>query len=169
MTTKTEKPYRTGDGRRFATASEALAHCDHVHATSGTVIGAEHAPTVPALPVIFRKHYERGGLGWEVTAAFPTLPSDSSDWYNFTVYAHVGQHGSASPDWFRKGRLASPAEYADLLAELRGIYENPHDDPVRLVIYRKETRQHRDARKAEWQAMRDNVRAYQTANPPSAA
>lgn len=126
-----------------------------------------HTPSTPTkpepLPVIFRKHFERGGGSWKdgrwiVTAAFPTLHSDSSNWYNFTCYAHIGQHGSASPQWFRKGQLARPAEYADLLAELRGIYENDPDWPCVLKVYQRETPQHRAAREAAWRESEDDLR-----------
>ncbi len=36
-------------------------------------------------------------------------------------YQHVGQHGAASSELVRELRPATPAEYADLLAELKDI------------------------------------------------
>lgn len=40
----------------------------------------------------------------------------------YTVYAHIGQHSTGSPAWVAsRTRAATPAEYADLLAELGRI------------------------------------------------
>jgi hypothetical protein len=58
-----------------------------------------------------------------VTALFPKVKAD--DRGNILSYAAIGQHGAASPTLIRCKR-ATPAEYADLLAELKGIYE-PED------------------------------------------
>ena len=74
----------------------------------------------PPLPVIFR--VERSG---EVTAVFPTVTADYAG-REFAIYAHVGQHGGATLPWYRRSRAAQPDEYADLLQELRGIYERNH-------------------------------------------
>ena len=93
------------------------------------------------LPVIFRKEKTDGS----VTAVFPTLPADVNGRY-FTVYAHIGQHGSGSLGWYNETRAAKPGEYADLLHELRGIYSRPDDaEAVELVIYQRMTPQHRAA------------------------
>lgn len=75
------------------------------------------------LPIIFRAERSDG----DVTAVFPTLPGTCA--FDFTVYAHLGQHGSGDSGWYRSTRPATPAEYAPLLRELRGIY-----DDCRLVI-----------------------------------
>lgn len=86
------------------------------------------------LPVIFRKHSD------EVCAYFPTLRDHpSSHGHYITCYAHIGQHGSADPSWLQAGRPATPEEYADLLVELRGIYEqgDEQDPPVTLKVYRR--------------------------------
>lgn len=85
--------------------------------------------SAPTLPVIFRV-YAR-----ELCAYFPTERFDESG--NITCYAHVGQHGGASPFWLSKGRLAKPEEYADLLAELRGIYESGDDEHINLKVYKR--------------------------------
>lgn len=77
-----------------------------------------------ALPVIFRAD-RSGDFKGEVSAIFPTIPADNFG--NLTCYAHVGQHGACSLDWYHTTRPAKPGEYADLLAELRGIYERPGD------------------------------------------
>lgn len=47
-------------------------------------------------------------------------------------YQHIGQHGEASLDYYNSLRPASPEEYADLLAELKSIY-----DDVNLVVRKK--------------------------------
>lgn len=94
------------------------------------------------LPVIFRA--ERAGeFAGEVTAVFPTLPG-TNDSATFTVYAHVGQHSSASLDWYAQTRPATESEAAPLLAELRSIYEtrpaaNPetYGPPVKLRVCKR--------------------------------
>jgi hypothetical protein len=84
------------------------------------------------LPVIFR--VMKSG---EVIALFPTLPARLNG-LELTSYLHVGQHGASSWKWYytRSHRPAKPEEYAALLAELRGIYEDTNDDPVRLEVFR---------------------------------
>lgn len=85
------------------------------------------------LPVIFR--FYRG----ELLALFPTEPA-SWHGHDITCYAHVGQHSSACRSLLQRGRPAKPDEYADLLAELRGIYERsdgPHDPAITLKVYRR--------------------------------
>ena len=80
-------------------------------------------------PVIFRKWPKREG--GDVIALFPTLVGDMSP-YTCMSYEHVGQHGGADPQevvWATKP--AKPAEYADLMAELKSI---GYDD---LVVYQK--------------------------------
>lgn len=51
---------------------------------------------------------------------------------NIMSYQHIGQHGEASLDYYNSLRPASPDEYADLLAELKSIY-----DDVNLVVRKK--------------------------------
>lgn len=92
------------------------------------------------LPIIFR-------VDSEVTAVFPTLPG-TNDPNTFTVYAHVGQHGSGCKDWYHGTRAAKEPEYRDLLAELRSIYETG-PDAVTIQICQRFTRAHDKARKAE--------------------
>lgn len=103
--------------------------------------------SIPSLPIIFRA--ERcGDFKGDVTAVFPTLAHDYAGRY-FTVYAHVGQHGGGSLDWYRSTRPALPDEYADLLAELRGIYETrpaafpeTYGEPVKLELCQRMTAAH---------------------------
>lgn len=105
---------------------------------------------VETLPVIFRK--SEG----EVTAVFPTLPHDQTG-RHLTVYAHVGQHGGAAWNWYSRTKAARPDEYADLLAELEGIYGRsmgPGDPVYRLQVYQRMTPAHRKAFEAEMQRLR---------------
>jgi hypothetical protein len=74
-----------------------------------------------SLPVIFRADRECGQT--DITAVFPTVPGSVSDPYSMECYAHIGQHSSCCYEWYRSTRPAKPEEYADLLAELRRIYE----------------------------------------------
>lgn len=105
----------------------------------------------PSLPVIFRAEWndspKTGNV--HVTAVLPTLPGTRDPW-TATCYAHVGQHGSCSRQWYWTTRPATEAESADLLAELRGIYSRP-DDPeaVDLIPVKRWTRHHDAARRAE--------------------
>lgn len=84
----------------------------------------------PVLPVIFRVW--RG----EVAAYFPTEHWDTRG--SVTCYVHVGQHGGADRSWLWKGKRATPAQYADLLAELQSIYETV-PDAVTLRVYQRAT------------------------------
>ena len=86
------------------------------------------------LPVIFRAD-QSGMFENEVTAVFPTLPG-TNDIQTFSIYSHAGQRGVGSLGWYRLTRPAKPKEYAQLLAELRGIYETG-PDAVKLVERRK--------------------------------
>lgn len=99
------------------------------------------------LPVIFRAEKSGDHKGM-VTAVLPTQAYDRNG-SMFTVYAHIGQHGCGSSEWYKGTRAAKPCEYGSLLAELQGIYSRA-DDPeaVELVIYKKMTPQHVAARRA---------------------
>ena len=80
------------------------------------------------LPIIFRAE-RAGDFAGEITAVFPTLPG-TNDPATFTIYAHVGQHGSGGRDWYAGTRPATESEAAPLLAELRSIYETrPASNP----------------------------------------
>lgn len=96
------------------------------------------------LPVIFRAERSGDHKG-DVTAVFPTDVHDTAGRL-FTVYAHVGQHSGGSLDWYRGTRPATEAESADLLRELRGIYERemaPGDTVYRLKVCQRMTAGHR--------------------------
>lgn len=92
------------------------------------------------LPILFRKESDDS-----ITAVFPTIPGSPG---MMSCYAHLGQHSSCSLVWYRGTRPARPEEYADLLTELRRIYEQG-DDPVELQIVKRITQAHREARRAE--------------------
>ncbi len=85
------------------------------------------------LNVIFRK--ESDG---QILAVFPSIPADYHG--SMLCYAHIGQHGSCSMAYYRQTTPALPDEYSALLAELRGIYENPHyGEPAKLIPRRRIT------------------------------
>ena len=86
------------------------------------------------LPVMFRM--DKSGEHREVTAVFPTEPASRNPG-SISIYAHNGQHGEGTRDWMTsRTRPATPAEYASLLHELRGIYEHG-PDAVKLRIVKR--------------------------------
>lgn len=102
------------------------------------------------LPVIFRAE-KAGPFAGEITAVFPTIGETGG---TVQIYAHVGQHGAGSLEWYRETRPATETESADLLGELTAIYTtrpaaNPetYGEPVALVPVRRMTAAHRTARR----------------------
>ena len=88
--------------------------------------------------VIFRAE-KSGQFKGDVTAVFPTIPSDiHGDW--MTCYAHVGQHSGCSKGWYNDTRPATESEYAALAKELTGA-------GYRLDVKRRITRAMDDARR----------------------
>ena len=89
------------------------------------------------LDVVFRAERSGDHKG-EVTAVFPTEYEHNG---LHSCYAHIGQHGACSRAWYAKTRPATESEYADLLAELRGIYETPPAAwgiaPLKLIVRRR--------------------------------
>jgi hypothetical protein len=79
--------------------------------------------------VIFRAE-RSGDYAGDVTAVFPDDPERPGV---LSCYAHIGQHGTCRVQWYQETDLATEAEAAPLLAELRGIYESG-PDPVRLIV-----------------------------------
>jgi hypothetical protein len=72
-----------------------------------------------AEPVIFKKDKRNN----EVIAFFPETMFDGSvNRGNIMSYAHNGQHGEASLEYFQSCKPCPEEEYADLLTELEGIY-----------------------------------------------
>lgn len=116
------------------------------------------ATKIPVLPVIFRAE-KSGDFKNQVTAVFPTLPGSGS--HDFTVYAHVGQHGTGSHGWYARTRAAKPAEYAPLLAELRRIYEGDPREPVKLRVVERFT--------SAYDAERRKAMTFYRSSAPSAA
>lgn len=97
------------------------------------------------MPVIFRIY--RG----ELCAYFPSECATRGNASMITCYAHVGQHGAACTTWLQRGRIATEAEYANLLRELNGIYEEA-PNPIRLEVRKRDNRAFQEARRR--QAMR---------------
>ena len=79
---------------------------------------ASESSDVPE-PVIFKKDKRNN----EVIAFFPETMFDGSvNRGNIMSYAHNGQHGEASIEYFQSCKPCPEEEYADLLTELEGIY-----------------------------------------------
>ena len=96
-------------------------------------------------PVIFRADR---GKDPEITAVFPCEPHDLQG-LSMSCYAHIGQHGGCCLEWYHKTRAAKPEEYADLKRELEAA---PFG--YRLKIYKRMTRQLREAFNAEARRLR---------------
>jgi hypothetical protein len=111
------------------------------------------------LPVIFRA--DRATR--EVTAIFPTEAATLNA-ADFTIYAHIGQHGSGSYGWYQRTRPATPFEYTPLLMELRALYgvaHGPGDTAITLRVVKRFTRGYDEARYAQVRALR-TIRAEVT-------
>ena len=74
-----------------------------------------YTPEVKPIPVIFRADRRKHP---DITAVFPTEPASTLHPDLMVCYAHVGQHGSCSLEWYMHTRPAKPEEYAALKAEL---------------------------------------------------
>lgn len=109
------------------------------------------------LPVTFRRQ-RSGPFKGSITAVLPTLPSGYTGG-DMTCYSAGEGHSGCSLGWYYDTtRPATEAEYADTLARLRRLYENPDDDPVRLVIVKRITRAMRDDFYAEQRRGREALR-----------
>lgn len=70
--------------------------------------------------VVFRKVTTKDFYG-EIIAVFPICWNRNM----LTSYEHVGQHGPCDYDFYRNcTKPASQSEYAELLSELRTIYDD---------------------------------------------
>lgn len=68
--------------------------------------------------VCFRKVYDG-----EIIAVFPYCWNKKN--LDLRSYAHIGQHGPCELDFYRNcTKPASQSEYAELLSELRTIYDD---------------------------------------------
>ena len=85
--------------------------------------------------VIFRKNKNN-----DVIAFFPEA---RVNYGNIMSYMHIGQHDEASLGFYLTTRKANENEYADLFAELRGIY-----DDCELVV--KQRINYNDLRDKAW-------------------
>lgn len=106
----------TGEESQACTLTVAKEICDA--AVKGELLGTfglkkEGKP----LKVVFRKYPEG-----DVIALFCHSAGDCNPG-NVMCYQHVGQHGEASRGIGRDLALATPAEFNDLMNELRGIYD----------------------------------------------
>ena len=90
------------------------------HKYSGeTYMESRKAANESAEPVIFKKDKRNN----EVIAFFPETMFDGSvNRGNIMSYAHNGQHGEASIEYFQSCKPCPEEEYADLLTELEEIY-----------------------------------------------
>lgn len=82
---------------------------------------------IEKLKVIYRK--EAGG---GIVAFLPELPAARG---NVVCYAHIGQHGEASIEYYHSTREALPSEYAPLHDELKGIYNDIELSVKRRLTY----------------------------------
>jgi hypothetical protein len=95
------------------------------------------------IKVIFRVHNVKGEEP-EVIAFFPELAGTNAYLQDCLSYVHVGQHGSASLNYYYEStRPATPDEYRSLLDELQGIYEGQLKPASRM------TRADQESRKAQ--------------------
>jgi hypothetical protein len=109
------------------------------------------------LPVTFRRQ-RSGPFKGSITAVFPTLPSGYTGG-DMTCYTPGEGHSGASRGWYYDTtRPATEAEYADTLKALRRLYEDPDDDPVRLVTVKRITQAMRDDFLAEQRRHREALR-----------
>lgn len=74
-----------------------------------------------------------GNGNTQVAAVLPDVEAKPGKWI---CYARIGQHSECSPAWYYSTRTATPAQYASLLTELRGIYETGRD-AVQLKVVRR--------------------------------
>ena len=76
--------------------------------------------------IIFRKaRYEDGST--EILAIFPDSYEEYRKMgrYEIDCYAHIGQHGTASMDfYYQNTKKATPSEYKELFEELENIGYN---------------------------------------------
>ncbi len=115
------------------------------------------------LPVTFRRQ-RSGPFKGSVDAVFPTMPEGYTG-DAMVCWCLSEGHGGASLGWYRdRTRPATEAEYADTLKALRDLYEDPDDDPVKLVIVRQITR----AMRAEFDAEQRRCREALRENPAGA-
>ena len=76
--------------------------------------------------VVFRR--ERNG---EILAVFDEIFDIN---YNLASYAHIGQHGGCSLEYYRRTKPATAGEYQNLLNELKQIGYNDLKICKRLPI-----------------------------------
>jgi len=112
-------------------------------------------PDTEETPVVFRVARSEGpgdSMAARITAVFPTIAADH-DGRTMSCYAHLGQHGGCTWEWYHTTRAAKPEEYADLKRELESA---PYG--YRLKVYRRIQPAHRDTFRAELRRINANMR-----------
>ena len=77
--------------------------------------------------VIYRKDEDGNILAF--------LPEISANVGNIMCYAHTGQHGEATLEYYQSTKEATPNEYKELHKELQGIYNDVELDIKRRLYY----------------------------------
>lgn len=92
------------------------------------------------IKVIFRKEKNPYTNEYNITAFFPEL---TATYGNVVCYAHIGQHGESSLEYYYETKKATEEKYKSLLDELNGIY----DDCILVV---KQKMNYNDLRNKAW-------------------
>lgn len=82
---------------------------------------------IEKLKVIYHKDADGN-----IIAFLPELPANRG---NVVCYAHTGQHGEASIEYYRDTKPALPSEYEPLHNELKGIYNDVELSVKRRLTY----------------------------------
>lgn len=95
----------------------------HIEIRLARMMNDKRSEAKPIVRIVFRMDKS------ECTAVFddPEMHAAPNDWAS--CYSHVGQHSGCSLGWYARTRPAKPAEYKDLLNELRHVYND-----CRLII-----------------------------------
>ena len=113
---------------------------------------------VPYLPFLIRRKYFGDSKAWELFAYFPTIPADSSSWFNMQGEAENGDSFSVSAEYLsasRNVRGIDPARVAAFEARVRRDWENEADSPCVLFRYERNQSDFADIRAASWRKGRD--------------
>lgn len=71
--------------------------------------------------VIFRKAKNPYTNRYDIMAFMPEI---EANYGCIMSYEHIGQHCESSMGYYRSTKKATPEEYAGLLEELRGVYDD---------------------------------------------
>jgi len=109
-------------------------HCDkrgrviYYKSREGAARKAAELRGAESWPVIFRM--EGKGADRNCVAFFPY---EAANYGYLGCYAHLGQHAESDLGYYQTTKAAKESDYADLLSELRGIYERDGDLTLRVV------------------------------------